>query len=243
MSRTTTIIITTSIVVFFTAPTFADWRDDARAISISGGEDHTLVLTRDKSLWASGPNGSSGAYYGVLGTGSTNFYLTEKSLVRVLGGDMGTQYMEAINGVDAGWKHSLALERYEPNDPNYSGYVWAWGWNSEGQLGDGSETPRITPVQVLRGEQADDPCQPSGYLKHIVGISAGRSGGEGMEALAPEVAVSCDLAAVEQEKAAVEPVDMDAIMQWLADVWLDPDVRKSIDEEKFLKFYESLREF
>ena len=31
------------------------------------------------------------------------------------------------------------------------------------------------------------------------------------------------------------------ILQWLAEIWLDPDVRKSIDEEKFLKVYESLK--
>lgn len=31
------------------------------------------------------------------------------------------------------------------------------------------------------------------------------------------------------------------ILQWLAEIWLEPDVRKSIDEEKFLKVYESLK--
>ena len=32
------------------------------------------------------------------------------------------------------------------------------------------------------------------------------------------------------------------LLQWLAEIWLDPDVRKSIGEEKFLKVYESLKE-
>jgi len=32
------------------------------------------------------------------------------------------------------------------------------------------------------------------------------------------------------------------LLQWLAEIWLDPDVRRSIDEETFLKVYESLKE-
>ena len=31
------------------------------------------------------------------------------------------------------------------------------------------------------------------------------------------------------------------LLQWLAEIWLDPDMRKSIDEEKFLEVYESLK--
>ena len=31
------------------------------------------------------------------------------------------------------------------------------------------------------------------------------------------------------------------LLQWLAEIWPDPDVRKSIDEEKFLEVYESLK--
>nr|WP_148282310.1 RCC1 domain-containing protein [Corallococcus coralloides] len=29
------------------------------------------------------------------------------------------------------------------------GTVWAWGWNDYGQLGDGTTTDRLTPVQLL----------------------------------------------------------------------------------------------
>jgi hypothetical protein len=32
------------------------------------------------------------------------------------------------------------------------------------------------------------------------------------------------------------------LLDRLAEIWLDPEVRKSIDEEKFLKVYESLKE-
>ena len=39
-----------------------------------------------------------------------------------------------------GLGHSLALRR--------DGSVWAWGYNDAGQLGDGSNTSRLAPVQV-----------------------------------------------------------------------------------------------
>jgi alpha-tubulin suppressor-like RCC1 family protein len=43
--------------------------------------------------------------------------------------------------VAAGSSHSLALK----ND----GTVWAWGYNTSQQLGDGTTTQRTTPVQVV----------------------------------------------------------------------------------------------
>ena len=147
----------------------AAWKVNANAVGISGGENHTLVLTSNKCAWACGPNGGPG-YSGVLGTGSASSALIEKYLVRIHDGDMNTpsDYLEDISDIDAGWKHSLALD--------VNGYVWAWGDNEEGELGVGEGTSASsTPVQVLRGEQAAaDPNDPN--LARIVDISAGRSG-------------------------------------------------------------------
>ena len=42
--------------------------------------------------------------------------------------------------VSSGWQHTLALQS--------DGTAWAWGANSQGQLGDGSTTDRSNPVQV-----------------------------------------------------------------------------------------------
>jgi len=153
---------------------FSGVKEDARALCVSGGEDHTLVLTANKWAWACGPNGYREEevtyYFGVLGTGSTDPDLGQKVLIRIHGaGNVG--YLESVCAIDAGWQHSLALDA---ND-----HVWSWGWNEEGQLGideGGAETYRTTPVQVLCGEQAQDPCNPNIFLKQIIGISAGRSG-------------------------------------------------------------------
>ena len=183
MSRMKHTLVTVLIAIFINNIAIGlDWTDDAAAIVISGGEDHTLVLTKNKSVWASGPNGDPiyHSYYGVLGTGSSDTTLVQRSLVRVWDGDMNTpsEYLEHINDVDAGWKHSLALESYDPSYPNYTGYVWAWGNNYWGQLGVGEGTgARSTPIQVLRGAQAPaDPINPDPNLSRIVDISAGRSG-------------------------------------------------------------------
>lgn len=58
-----------------------------------------------------------------------------------------------------GDRHSVALKA--------DGGVWAWGSNSHGQLGDGTTTNRLIPVQV-RG-----PGGP-GYLTGVTDIAAGR---------------------------------------------------------------------
>jgi len=169
--RSTTSAIAVLTVLTIALSARANYRDGSKAIQVSGGEDHTIVLTANKWAWSCGPNGYRVGeliyYFGVLGTGSSDPDLKQKVLVRIHGpGDVG--YLEDICAIDAGWQHSLAL------DVNDS--VWSWGWNSEGQLGIDSTEYKTAPVQVWRGDQPDDPCDPSIYLKHITAISAGRSG-------------------------------------------------------------------
>ena len=163
MSRTNQILIIVSLIVLSISPSFAEWSENAKAIDISGGEDHTLVLTANNWPWACGPNGGPGPYYGVLGTGSTSTALIAKTLIRVWDGDMTTpsDYLEHINDIEAGWKHSLALD--------VNSYVWAWGNDDWGQLGNGPAGTSTTPVQV---HGVDD----QGFLQSITTISAGRSG-------------------------------------------------------------------
>ncbi len=45
------ILITISLIILVANPTLANWKEDAKAIDISGGEDHTLVLTQNRWPW------------------------------------------------------------------------------------------------------------------------------------------------------------------------------------------------
>ncbi|MBI5778720.1 MAG: RCC1 repeat- and reductase domain-containing protein [Planctomycetes bacterium] len=62
--------------------------------------------------------------------------------------------------VRAGYKHTVALKS--------DGAVWTWGSNFDGELGDGTNTQRTTPVQVRGNEKTN-------YLTNIVAVAAGDS--------------------------------------------------------------------
>ncbi len=133
------------------------------AVEVSGGEDHTLVLMDNATLWACGGN----SFY-QLGNGS-NYGGNFLNLDRVVDGKAETEtgYLENVALFDAGWMHSLAS--------NSDGYVYAWGSNDDGRLGIGRDLgiQFNTPQIVLSGEQNTD---PNTVLSNIVSISAGRSG-------------------------------------------------------------------
>jgi len=57
-----------------------------------------------------------------------------------------------VTAIACGWWHTVALK----ND----GSVWTWGKNSEGQLGNGTKTGSVNPVQVLG-------------LSNVVAVAAG----------------------------------------------------------------------
>jgi len=73
--------------------------------------------------------GSNGR--GELGNGTT----TDRTLYSDITGLPNT-----VAQISAGYSHTLALTP--------DGTVWAWGGNGRGELGDGSETDRHTPVRV-----------------------------------------------------------------------------------------------
>ena len=91
------------------------------------GPDHVLAVKNDGTVWAWGYNG-----YGQLGDGTT----TEQNLpVQVPGLSGVITWARA-----AAAHHSLAVKG--------DGTLWAWGYNENGQLGDGTTTRRPSPVQV-----------------------------------------------------------------------------------------------
>ncbi len=96
--------------------------------AIAAGDQHSLALHADGTLWSWGFNGA-----GQLGDG-TNTYSTVPVPVNSLTG---------ITAIAGGYGHSMALK----ND----GTVWIWGFNSNGQLGNGTSgfgTETNVPAQL-----------------------------------------------------------------------------------------------
>jgi len=111
-------------------------------LGASGGLLHSLAVNDSGEALAWGWNA-----LGQLGTSD----LIDHRMPQVVG-KAGGSPLTGVVEVSAGMLHSLALKG--------DGTVWAWGSNVLNQLGDGTTTDRLQPVQV-----------PG--LDHIVQISAG----------------------------------------------------------------------
>jgi alpha-tubulin suppressor-like RCC1 family protein len=95
-------------------------------IAIAGGGSHSLALKSDGTVWAWGYN-----RFGQLGMGISGADIFNPVQVSGLSG---------IIAIAGGMNHSLALKS--------DGTVWAWGYNSTGQLGNGTTNDSYSPVQV-----------------------------------------------------------------------------------------------
>ena len=98
--------------------------------AVDAGGNHSLYVKSDGSLWAMGRN-----YFGQLGDGTNT---DRNSPVQIE--SSGVVLASAGEGGSSQPAHSL----YVKSD----GSLWGMGNNSYGQLGDGSQTHRSTPVQV-----------------------------------------------------------------------------------------------
>lgn len=97
--------------------------------AVSAGAEHTLALKLDGSLWTWGRN-----RFGQLGNGlfETRFGQQANPLPIKIG--------DGYVAIKAGYHHCLALKA--------DGSLWAWGWNDYGQVGDGTQESRATPINV-----------------------------------------------------------------------------------------------
>ena len=95
--------------------------------SITAGGEHTCALTTTGGMYCWGGNS-----YGQLGDGSNS---NRFAPVPVAGLDSG------IAEIAAGFYHTCAIRT--------GGDVKCWGFNNEGQLGDGTLMTRLTPVDVV----------------------------------------------------------------------------------------------
>lgn len=99
--------------------------------AITAGSDISAALKNDGTVWTWGSN-----LFGALGDGLTSDSLNNNDSytpVQVL-------IPSGMTAISAGSSHMLALKG--------DGSVWSWGWNSNGQLGNGSTTDSNKPVQV-----------------------------------------------------------------------------------------------
>jgi alpha-tubulin suppressor-like RCC1 family protein len=99
-------------------------------MAIAAGNAFTIVLQNvnlDSKVWACGSNNN-----GQLGNNST----TDSNVPVQVSGMSSTGAI----GIAAGYDHAVVMKT--------DGTVWAWGNNSNGQLGDGNTTGSVTPVQV-----------------------------------------------------------------------------------------------
>ncbi len=123
-------------------------------VAISAGNGFRLALKSDGTVWAWGVNGS-----GQLGDGTTTTRWTPaqvNGLSNVVAVSAGYDY-----GIVWGAEFSAALKA--------DGTVWTWGWNSYGQLGDGTTIPRWTPVQV---NGLNNVVAISASLGHILAVKS-----------------------------------------------------------------------
>jgi alpha-tubulin suppressor-like RCC1 family protein len=93
---------------------------------VSYGGNHVAAIKTDGTLWAWGDNSS-----GQLGDGTNATRSTPRQ-----------EFTSSTNWklVSAGGAHTLAIKT--------DGTLWAWGSNSFGQVGDGTNASRSTPRQV-----------------------------------------------------------------------------------------------
>ncbi len=100
-----------------------------------------LFLKSDGTVWDLGFN-----WFGKLGDGTFSTFSppadfsNDRHLPVQVHGPGNAGYLNSITAIMGGESHNFALKS--------DGTVWDWGWNSMGQLGDGTFTDRYTPVQV-----------------------------------------------------------------------------------------------
>jgi alpha-tubulin suppressor-like RCC1 family protein/uncharacterized protein YfaP (DUF2135 family) len=106
-----------------------DWQ------SVSAGSNHTMAIENGGNLWAWGSNDN-----GQLGDPLGDQIVTDDSGPRIVSATPKYISGGSRSIVSSGVNHSVAIK----ND----GTLWSWGNNSNGQLGDGTQSTRNIPTQI-----------------------------------------------------------------------------------------------
>ena len=136
--------------------TYPDLPADFTYVQVSAGELHSLALGSDGNVYAWGDNSK-----GQLGNGTTGSYRNTPAKVgKPAGAPADFTYVQ----VSGGYWHSLAL--------GSDGNAYAWGYNSKGQLGNGTTgSYQETPVRVKTPDRKAYPDLPEDFT--YLQVSAG----------------------------------------------------------------------
>lgn len=99
--------------------TDTDW------LLVSAGNNHTMAIKTNGTLWAFGRNNS-----GQLGDGTTVDKIVPTQI-----------------GIDTNWSKVVAAI-YHTVGLKSNGSLWTWGLNTNGQLGDGTNVDKIAPQNI-----------------------------------------------------------------------------------------------
>jgi alpha-tubulin suppressor-like RCC1 family protein len=140
--------------------------------AIAAGVRHSLALRADGTVWTCGLNNYGQLGIGTLDYGSHPIFVKTLNLIDIISISSGVAHSYAIKSDDTIWfwggvtsadgseirsprQYSLSEVAYIVGGEWYTlilkddSTVWGFGSNSSGQLGDGTTTDRITPVQTL----------------------------------------------------------------------------------------------
>ncbi|MDM1555989.1 T9SS type A sorting domain-containing protein [Chryseobacterium indologenes] len=130
--------------------TDSDWK------SVSVGSSHTLAIKTNGTLWAWGSN-----IYGQLGDGTTI-----------------NSYTPIQIGTATNWQSVHGDSYFSSAAIKTDGTLWAWGWNNNGQLGDGTTYTKLVPTQI--GTAADRKVFAADQFSRLVINTNGFLSGSGL---------------------------------------------------------------
>lgn len=139
--------------------TWSDWV----AVDVSGGDTNSGSLPHACGVRANGTMWCWGAAeYGKLGNGTT---APNVSLPVQVQDNVGPGFWTDWLGVSVSGRQSCGLRA--------DGSMWCWGYNVNGAVGDGTNTDRSRPAQVIRNKPGvGRPVLSAGY-DHSCGIRGG----------------------------------------------------------------------
>jgi len=103
-------------------------------VTVSGGDSHSTALAADGTVWKWGLNNLS-----ELGSGATNA-VPNPFPAKILTDKFGNGFSNVVIASARDY-HNIAVKA--------DGSVWTWGWNVEGQCGDGTTNDAWRPVPVV----------------------------------------------------------------------------------------------